>query len=266
MTHTRSRNGLAKVGLFLCVCLCDNDHFWPGHFWPRPLFFDQTVLCPSLCKLDLKKPWPMGLVFGICCSCLIFGAMDLPSPPNTSLQDPSTPRPPCAGPTVVLCGVSLLLRCVALCCVVFCCGGVCVLWCGVSVLCVIKIFVGASKIWALSRTLPPPDASSAGPLLSRNTNWPNSKRAHSRAPALQTPPNSTKRPPREEERKLWREREKKREILGSPLFGAPLLHKPETAKNWSGPKVVRLGAGQKWSPFWAIWEVQNWAKSLGQKW
>ena len=49
----------------------------------------------------------------LCCSCLVFWAMDLAAP------DPS----------------------IVLCCVV--------VWCGVLVRCVFKIFVGASKIWAL---------------------------------------------------------------------------------------------------------------------
>ena len=77
-------------------------HFWPApffassrsdHCWPAPLlaqttFFDQTVLCPNFCEIDPRKSWPMGLLFGICCSCLVFWAMDLPAPPNTSLQPP----------------------------------------------------------------------------------------------------------------------------------------------------------------------------------
>ena len=53
----------------------------------------------------------------------------------------------------------------------------------------------------------------------------NSKREHFRAAALQTPPkfheNTPKR--RKNERKLWRERGKKRETLGLPPFGAPKM-------------------------------------------
>ena len=80
----------------------------------------------------------------------------------------------------------------------------------------------------------------------------NSKRAHFRPPAFK---NTTKiGPPREEERKKnVAEKGKKREFLvflpplrgppsgptlQGPPFGAPLSHKPETAKKWSGPKVV----------------------------
>ena len=63
----------------------------------------------------------------------------------------------------------------------------------------------------------------------------NSKRAHFRAPALQTPPFGAPpfglRP------------------SGHHLSGPPFMHKPETAKNRSGPKVVwaKTGLGQKWS-------------------
>ena len=90
--------------------------------------------------LDPKKPWPMGLLFRtVCCLCLVFWAMDLLA------RDLPCPRPPC-----VLC---------------------CVFWCGASVRCVFKIFVGASKIWALPLTpllpdplpRPPPPPPSAGP-------------------------------------------------------------------------------------------------------
>ena len=67
---------------------------------------------------------------------------------------------------VFVCLVCLCVLCVCVCvyvCVVWCgvvwCG---VVWCGVSVRCVFKIFVGASKIWALPPTppsvnSPPPD-------------------------------------------------------------------------------------------------------------
>ena len=55
-----------------------------------------------------------------------------------------------------------------------------------------------------------------------------SKRAHLSAPALQTPPKFHEKTPREgrKERILWREREKKREILGFPPFGAPPFGPP----------------------------------------
>ena len=120
-------------------------HFWSApllartNFWPRPLFFDQTVLCPNLCELDPKKPWPMGLLFGICCSCLVFFG------PWTSLRRP-TPLCRTPHPKTPLCGthhrcVVCRCCCVALRCVVLCFA----LSCGVSVLCVIKIFVPPSS-------------------------------------------------------------------------------------------------------------------------
>ena len=72
--------------------------------------------------------------------------------------------------------------------------------------------------------------------------WPkNSKRAHFRAPALQTPPNFNERSPKRErakDRKCGgRGKKKKREILGpppcdSPPFGAPLF--PGLGQKWIG--------------------------------
>ena len=52
----------------------------------------------------------------------------------------------------------------------------------------------------------------------------NSKRAHFRAPALQTPPKFHERTPQErgkKERKLWREREKKARNYGLPTLQGP---------------------------------------------
>ena len=56
----------------------------------------------------------------------------------------------------------------------------------------------------------------------------NSKRAHFRDPALQTPPKFHERTPKREkkERKLWRDREKKREIFGPPTLRSPTLRGP----------------------------------------
>ena len=73
----------------------------------------RTILGP-------EKPWPMGLLFGtICCSCLVFWAMDLLA------REHPCPRPPCAGSLVVVwCVVVAELLCV-LSCVVVCV----VLWC-----------------------------------------------------------------------------------------------------------------------------------------
>ena len=49
------------------------------------------------------------------------------------------------------------------------------------------------------------------------------KRAHFKVPALQTPPKFNEKTPRErqKERKWWREREEKREILGHPSGFSP---------------------------------------------
>ena len=112
--------------------------FDPHHFWPRRLFLIKPFV-----------PKPLHVLF--------FG-------PWTSLRCPTplyrTPHPKThlcgTHRCVVWCVLVVSLGCVALCCVVL---WWCVLWCGVSVLCVIKIFVGASKIWAaghplLRRTMP----------------------------------------------------------------------------------------------------------------
>ena len=120
--------------------------FGPHHFWSAPLsghttfgpdrllaqttFFDRTVLCPNLCEPSLT-PKNLGQ-----CHVLFLG-------PWSSLRgNPLAQDHPVRDPP--LCCV--VCRC---CCVV--------LWFGVSVRCVFKIFVGASKIWALPPTPPPPD-------------------------------------------------------------------------------------------------------------
>ena len=55
-----------------------------------------------------------------------------------------------------------------------------------------------------------------------------SKRAHLRVWALQTPPQFNERTPqeREERKKIVAGKGKKRETLGHPLYGAPLLRPP----------------------------------------
>ena len=119
----------------------------PHHFWPRPPLgplADQTVLCPNLCEPSLtpKKPWPMGLLSGtICCSSLVFWAMDHPArdPLPQDLRDPP-----------LWCGCVVV---VMLCYVMLCCGVVC---CGVSVC--VQNFRGC-----VQDLLAPPDSPSAGP-------------------------------------------------------------------------------------------------------
>ena len=117
--------------------------------------------------------------------------------------------PPCEGPPLpktTLCGIP---RCVV------------VLWCGVSVRCVLKIFVGASKIWAL------PPTPSAGPP----------------PPTLQ-PPKFYEKTPRERKRaKMGAGEGKKGEILGCPAEGGPRGGSPKAGvpkgggpEGWGGPK------------------------------
>ena len=106
-------------------------------FWPRPplgpdTFFSSNRFVSKLLRtiLDPKKPWPMGVPFGtICCSCLVFWAMDLPArdlpvlavwcvgavcvqdlwvhprfgrSPDSSSAEPPSARPPSAGPPKIL--------------------------------------------------------------------------------------------------------------------------------------------------------------------
>ena len=92
-----------------------SDLIWPAPllahttFGPdRPLgpLFDQTVFCPNLC---VEKLWLMELLFEtICCSCLVFWAMDHPA------MDPPLPK-------TTLCVVLWLWCVVVVCCVVLCC-------------------------------------------------------------------------------------------------------------------------------------------------
>ena len=103
---------------------------WPAPLLPHTTFGPPPPLGPLsdetffvLPKPVRRKLWPMELLFGtICCSCLVCWAMDHPATDPSLAQD--------------LCGILPLL---SLSC------------CGVSVRCVFKIFVGASKFWALPR-------------------------------------------------------------------------------------------------------------------
>ena len=65
----------------------------------------------------------------------------------------------------------------------------------------------------------------------------NSKRAHLRVPALQTPPNFHEKTPREreKERKWGREREKKARNFGPPAFGPPPFEPPTLRSRPFGP-------------------------------
>ena len=133
--------------------------FGPHHFWPAPLlarttfgpdrllahrtFFDQTVLCPNLCEPSLT-PKNLGQ-WG--CSSGQFVAHVLFFGPWTSLRGTSLAQD----------------HPVRICCCVVWCVVVVVLCCGVSVECVFKIFVGASKIWALLPDSPSAGHPSAGP-------------------------------------------------------------------------------------------------------
>ena len=73
----------------------------------------------------------------------------------------------------------------------------------------------------------------------------NSKRAHFRTPALQTPPKFHEKTPREtqKERILWREREKTRDILGTlraPTLRAPTLPPPFGSSPFGPPLGLAL--------------------------
>ena len=77
----------------------------------------------------------------------------------------------------------------------------------------------------------------------------------SRVPEYQ---NSTKGPPREEERlRMWRARNKKREILGGPAEGGPgeggLGRGPKGGAPKGGPRVWGLGV-------WVLWDEKIWPK------
>ena len=98
------------------------------HFWPRPLLARTTFLIKPFCAQTFanltRKPWPLGLLFGICSSCLSLGHGPPGVPPNTSLQDPPPQDPPVRDPP--LCCVVCHCCCVALrCVVVWCVGAVC---------------------------------------------------------------------------------------------------------------------------------------------
>ena len=188
----------------------------------------------------------------------------------------------------VMCGV---VWCCVVLCVCCCCGVVWCVWCAVCRCCVQDSggppdspSTGPPSIGPPSAGPPPPD-----PVWGRRgfTRQPeNSKRAHFRVPALQKHhQNSTKRPPRERGKSapFWAPH-----LSGLHPSGPHFLHKPETAKKrsgpkvvwaksgktWSGPKVVtflgHLGvpkAGQKWSGPKVVWANSGRAKSgLCQKW
>ena len=85
-------------------------------------------------------------------------------------------------------------------------------------------------VWALWLSCETPEAPPDRAAGARTRQLENSKCAHFRAPALQTPP-KFKDPKREkEERNLWRRREKKREILGPPPFGPSTLWPPHPSE------------------------------------
>ena len=167
-----------------------------------------------------------------------------------------------------------------LCGVVWCCV-VLLLWCGV--VCGVRCVGVASKIRAVPPTPPPPDPPPSDPLLPdplRPTRFGASGASHDspRTPNVHISgsrrfKNTTKIPRRDPQ-----ERGEKARHFGLPTFRGSTLRGPTfcisrkrpksgLGQKWSGPKVVRPGAGQKWSPFWAIWGFQKRAKSgLGQKW
>ena len=109
-----------------------SDHLWPAQllahttFGPDRLlaqttFFYQTFFCPNLCEPSLT---PKNLSSGHFVAHVLFFGLWTSLRGTLVAQDHPVRDPP-------------------LCCVVLCC--------------VFKIFMGASKIWALPPTLPPPD-------------------------------------------------------------------------------------------------------------
>ena len=182
----------------------------------------------------------------------------------------------------VLCCVVLCCLCVSMCvyvCVYVCVCVVCVVWC--------VWWVGGFKIFGPLRwTAPsarPPKIShffslhrgkfhsffslwvvfslNFGGVFGRRgfTQQPeNSKRAHLCAPALQTPPKFTRRPPRDREERMEfpAGEKKKREILGPPPFGpnpfgSPPPDPPTTTKN-NWPNAVWPNSVKKLAKFGQI--------------
>ena len=105
----------------------------------------------------------------------------------------------------------------------------------------------------------------------------NSARAHLRVPALQTPPKFHEKNPKRGKKGmiLWREREKKREILGLPPFGAPPFGVPPftpvpssdphpLGPHTSGPAPFRVPPFRP-TPDWPNGIGQNWPNQDGQK-
>ena len=83
-------------------------------------------------------------------------------------------------------------------------------------------------VWALGLSCETPAAPPDRAAGARTRQPENSKRAHFRAPALQTPPKFHEKTPREtqRERNGGEKGKKKREILGPPPFGAPPFGAP----------------------------------------
>ena len=92
----------------------------------------------------------------------------------------------------------------------------------------------------------------------------NSKRAHFRAPALQTPPKFHARTPRERKKKenCGGRREKKERNFGPPtLLGSTLLGSTPLGSTLRGPTFSRFGASTFWAP--PFWAPPFWAPPFG---
>ena len=155
-----------------------------------------------------------------------------------------------------LCLLSLLLL---LCSCCLCCG------CGFGLR--HPPSVGPPKIslccCSLSRhrsPLAPPDRA----VVVRTRQPENSKRAHFRAPALQTPPKFHKLTPREtqKERNVVGKGKEKREIVGPATLRCPTLRCPTCC--WFGPPTLRTPTLR--CPTLRCWFGQNRLNKVGQSW
>ena len=77
-----------------------SDNFWPAlhHFWPRPLFLIKLFCDQTFTNLTPKNLGHWGLLFGICCSCLVCFFHGPPCAAQHLSARTPTPRPPVRDP------------------------------------------------------------------------------------------------------------------------------------------------------------------------
>ena len=157
MPNTASHVATRRVRLTILVVLSTRKSA-PSWSPPEPANSLNSPMHPiasvSCCNPSVTA---LGVVCYVVC-CVLCCVVGSPHPTPTPLRGTLfRTAPPPDLLCVVLCCV---VFCVVLCCVVLCCG---VVWCGVvcrcgvSVRCVFKIFVGASKICSFPLIPPPPD-------------------------------------------------------------------------------------------------------------